>query len=61
MPDINKKPFTKEEDNIIIEKYNELGPYWTKISQFLQNRPQNRIKNRFYSYINKKLAHKLKF
>ncbi|CAD8137700.1 unnamed protein product [Paramecium pentaurelia] len=48
---INKQPWTYEEDMLILYQYNINGPKWTKISNNLNGRPENHVKNRFYSYI----------
>ncbi|CAD8059701.1 unnamed protein product [Paramecium sonneborni] len=53
-PDINQEPFTKEEDMIIVEGYKNFGSKWCKISKLLKGRPENIIKNRYYSYIRKR-------
>ncbi|CAD8141956.1 unnamed protein product [Paramecium pentaurelia] len=53
-PEINQEPFTKEEDMIIVEGYKSFGSKWCKISKLLQGRPENIIKNRYYSYIRKR-------
>ena len=38
--------WTKEEDNIILQKLNEFGNQWSILSKFLKNRTPNAIKNR---------------
>ena len=48
------KDWTSEEDNIIIQKYKELGPRWTAISYYLDGRNGNNVKNRWYKYILKR-------
>ena len=48
------KNWTKEEDQIIIEKYRQFGPRWTVISNFLNARSGNNVKNRWYKYILKR-------
>lgn len=48
------KNWTKEEDQIIIEKYRQYGPRWTVISNFLDSRSGNNVKNRWYKYILKR-------
>ena len=49
-----QKNWTKEEDQIIIEKYRQYGPRWTVISNFLDARSGNNVKNRWYKYILKR-------
>lgn len=46
-PDINRKPFSKQEDELLIEKYNELGPRWVKISNYFNKRTDASLKNRW--------------
>ncbi len=45
-----KEPFSPEEDRLIFEKFNELGPKWTKISSFLPGRSDTNVKNRFMKF-----------
>lgn len=51
--DINesKKPWTKEEDLILILKYNELGPKWTKIARELPGRSDLQVKQRYFNHV----------
>lgn len=49
--EIVHRPWTPEEDEIIITKRQELGPKWVQISSFLKNRSGNDIKNRWHKYI----------
>jgi len=51
----SKEKFTKEEDDLITAKYLELGTKWSKISKGLPRRTSEMVKNRFYSYIHKRL------
>ncbi|CAK92931.1 unnamed protein product (macronuclear) [Paramecium tetraurelia] len=53
-PQIKFEPFTEEEDHIILKAYQEIGSKWTKIQDLLVGRPENMIKNRFYSYLRQK-------
>ncbi|KAJ6255613.1 hypothetical protein M0813_11173 [Anaeramoeba flamelloides] len=46
-PNLQRTPWTIEEDKIILEKYEELGPKWSKIKKFLTGRSDNQIKNHF--------------
>lgn len=52
-PKILREKFTEEEDNIIIEGYLEYGSKWKVIAKNLKGRPENMVKNRFYSHIRK--------
>ena len=52
-PKITKQQWSDEEDRKIIELYTQIGRKWSQISKHLPGRPQNKIKNRFYSYIQK--------
>lgn len=53
-PKIDRSKFREEEDLKIVKLYKELGPKWRDISKSFIGRPENMIKNRFYSYIKKK-------
>ncbi|KAM3139035.1 hypothetical protein pb186bvf_008846 [Paramecium bursaria] len=59
-PSISKEPWTKAEDEIILQVYKEHGPKWSIASKQMKGRPviiyqtqkkENMVKNRFYSYI----------
>lgn len=47
-PQINNGIWSKEEERILLLKYEQLGPQWAKIKQFLPGRTAGMIKN----YIN---------
>ncbi|EAX85593.1 Myb-like DNA-binding domain containing protein [Trichomonas vaginalis G3] len=51
--EIINKPWTPEEDRIILEKYMILGPHWVKISEYLDARSGNNVKNRWHKYLSK--------
>jgi len=53
-PKINWHPFTKVEDKLILAMFKLLGKKWSKISKCLNGRPENMVKNRFYSHIKKR-------
>jgi hypothetical protein len=40
-------PWTKAEDDLLIQKQQELGPRWTKISHLFQNRSDIQVKSRW--------------
>ena len=48
-PGVNKKKFTYEEDMKILKYYKIYGKSWSKISQYINGRTGDMIKNRFYS------------
>ncbi|CAK78880.1 unnamed protein product (macronuclear) [Paramecium tetraurelia] len=50
---INHDPFDEREDEEIYKLYISLGPRWSEISKNLIGRPENSVKNRFYSHIKK--------
>ncbi|CAK83274.1 unnamed protein product (macronuclear) [Paramecium tetraurelia] len=50
---INHDPFDEKEDEDIYNLYMKLGPRWSEISKNLIGRPENSVKNRFYSHIKK--------
>lgn len=52
-PEIKKSSWTNEEDNILKEKYLEIGLKWSKISLLLPGRKAIDIKNRFNCHIKK--------
>lgn len=41
--------WTKEEDELLLEKYSIFGPHWKKMEQFFEGRTSYNIKNRFIS------------
>jgi hypothetical protein len=52
-PSVNRGPWTPEEDRLLLDKYLELGPRWTVLCQFFENRSFNNVKNRWNSVIRK--------
>lgn len=55
-PSISREAWTEEEDRILYESFLTIGPFWSEISKGLQGRPENMVKNRFYSHIKKKMG-----
>ncbi|EAX90147.1 Myb-like DNA-binding domain containing protein [Trichomonas vaginalis G3] len=45
-PELNRGPFNTDEDNLILEKYEQFGPQWTKIASFLSKRSDVAVKAR---------------
>lgn len=53
-PTQRKDEFTPEEDALLIEKVDELGPKWEKISTFFNGRCGNKLKNRYNIHLKKR-------
>ena len=54
-PEVNRNPWTDEEDNILIEMHDKIGNQWVKIAEYLPGRSDNSIKNRWNSTLKKRL------
>lgn len=50
-PSIRTGPWTEIEDDLLLEKVNELGRCWSSIGKFFNGRSENDIKNRWYSHL----------
>lgn len=59
-PRIKREDWSEEEDRKILELFSKIGSKWSEISKNLPGRPENKIKNRFYSYIQKNYDIKFK-
>ena len=46
-PSLRKDNWTKEEDELLLEKYQQYGGKWNKISKFFVNRSDNHLRNRW--------------
>ncbi|OHT10055.1 Myb-like DNA-binding domain containing protein [Tritrichomonas foetus] len=46
-PDINRNPWTREEDQILIEYHSKYGNKWAKISEMLPGRSRISLRNRW--------------
>lgn len=46
-PALSTRPFTPEEDNLLISLYNTIGSKWSKIAKHFHRRSDNSIRNRW--------------
>ncbi|OHT03874.1 Myb-like DNA-binding domain containing protein [Tritrichomonas foetus] len=54
-PNVFHDPWTPEEDFLIYKYFIELGAKWSIIAKYIPGRPDNAIKNRYYSSISKRI------
>lgn len=55
-PNLKRCKFDKEEDELIIKFYEKYGNKWNEIAKYFKHRNASMIKNRYYSFIKKKLG-----
>ncbi|KAJ6253779.1 myb protein-related [Anaeramoeba flamelloides] len=54
-PTIKKGPWSKEEDQILTDLFQKLGPKWSQMRNHLPGRPDNHIKNRWNSTLKRNI------
>jgi hypothetical protein len=50
-PEINRNPWTKQEDDVLVSMHAEMGNKWAHIRAFLPGRTENAVKSRFKSLV----------
>lgn len=55
-PSVTKRPWSIEEDNVIIENHKRIGNCWSRIAKLLQGRSDNSVKNRYYTTLRRRIA-----
>lgn len=46
-PNLIKDNWTEEDDRLLLDRYNEMGPHWNAIGRTLGNRSGNSVRNRY--------------
>ena len=54
-PELDSRPFTPREDEVIIQKQREFGNRWATLATYLPGRSDNAVKNRWNTVLRKRL------
>lgn len=55
-PEINHGPFTEQEDKLLLQKRDEIGAHWVKISAYFKGRTDTMLKNRYNLLLRRYIA-----
>ncbi|EAY22676.1 Myb-like DNA-binding domain containing protein [Trichomonas vaginalis G3] len=56
-PNVNRSPWTPEEDKLLIQLHEKYGNQWVKISEMFNGRSDNCVKNRWNSTLKKQILY----
>jgi hypothetical protein len=56
-PEVNRAPWTDQEDQILVDWHEKIGSKWVKIADYLPGRSDNAIKNRWNSTLSKRIEY----
>lgn len=54
-PKVNRHIFSEEEEKILFESHDKFGNKWSEIARFIKGRPDNMIKNYYYSTLRRQI------
>ena len=57
-PSVTKRPWSIEEDNVIIDQHKKIGNCWSRIAKLLEGRSDNSVKNRYYTTLRRRISRK---
>lgn len=57
-PSVTKRPWSIEEDNVIIDQHMKIGNCWSRIAKLLEGRSDNSVKNRYYTTLRRRISRK---
>lgn len=55
-PSVVKRPWSAEEDRIILQTHTQFGNAWSKIAKMLNGRSDNSVKNRYYTTLRRRYS-----
>jgi hypothetical protein len=55
-PSLTQRPWSVDEDWLVIQRYKQIGPHWSRIGEWLPGRSSNVIKNRWYTHLQLKIS-----
>jgi hypothetical protein len=56
-PELNSEPWTPEEDQLLVDRVNEIGRCWAAMKDSFKGRSDNALRNRWNGYIKAQIVH----